>query len=740
MRLSLIAVLVCVVSVTALPGSSQAAAATPRIDLNVLVVTDGTPWVQAISQQLASEGVPTTVVDLSSPSRPVITGAFLSDTLAGGTPRAKFQGVVLPSDAPPGLSAAEQAAIVAFEQSFDVRQVDAYVYPGASVGLNPPFYAGSFDGSTTTATASARSDAFRYLNGPVTFEGSPGGNGSYGYLATPLPDNPTTGTHFEPYLTGSAPGATGTGTLAGVYTGGGRQQLVLTFAYNYYQQQYRSLAHGIVDWVTKGVHLGYWRNYFTTHIDDIFSSDSRWSDVGKCTPGEGDCAAAVPATTPIRMVPADVTNAASWQVQHNYTLDLLYNGDGSVQAGGSADPLTGSLLANKALFRWLNHTYSHPFLGCVQDFTVIPWRCRTDASGNTVWTDRATVDNEIAANIQFARSNGLPIRANELVSGEHSGTRILPQQTADNPNFVNAVTQNGIGWLGLDASREPAQRQIGSALGVPRHPINVFFNVATAREEVSEYNWIYTSKADGGSGICEANPTTTTCIAPLDPATGWSQYILPLQVQITLGYVLSNDPRPFYMHQSNLTEDRLALQAIGGILAAYRRTFATNTPVVSQTMTDAGTALRRQAVWAQTLSARTVSGYVQGNTMTLTGPAGTNVPVTAPAGTTDGWARTFGSAYAGEQSGYVTLGSSATTLKLPARRASEPLLSLRITIPLTVRSAGSPVTATVNGAAVTITSPAGRATLPRLAATGPSPVQPPPRALRQPQHRTTAGG
>jgi hypothetical protein len=746
MRSSVVAVLACVASVTGLLVSSEAAAAgSPRIDLNVLVVTDGTPWVQAIHQQLSSEGVPTTVVDLSSSARPVITSAFLSDKLADGTPHAKFQGVVLPGDAPSGLSAAEQSALATFEQSFNVRQVDAYVYPGANVGLNPPVYSGSLDATTATATASARSDTFRYLNGPVTFEGSPGGNGSYGYLATPMPDDPLTGAHFEPYLTESVPGGLATGTLAGVFTKNGRQQLVLTFAYNYYQQQYRFLAHGIVSWVTRGVHLGYWRNYFSTHIDDVFSSDARWSDIGKCTPGEGDCAAGVPPTTPIRMVPADVTNAVSWQQQNNYTLDFLYNGASSVEAGGSADPLTVSLLANKRAFWWLNHTYTHPFLGCVQDFTVIPWRCQSDAAGNVVWVDQATINSEIADNIRFANANALPIRANELVSGEHSGTKILPQQPIDNPNFVNSVTQNNIGWLGLDASREPAQRQIGSALGGPRHPINVFFNVATAREEVSEYNWIYTSKANGGSGICETNPSTT-CITPLDPITGWSSYILPLQVKITLGYVLSNDPRPFYMHQSNLAEDRLALQAVGGVLSAYRNAFAANAPVVNQTMTDSGVALQRQGAWAQTRDAGTVRGYVQGSTVTVSGPAGTSVPVTVPAGTTVGLVGTFGDSYAGELSGYTTLRSSPTSLRLPSTTYSAPTLPFGVLATLLAPLTGrSPVTATISGTAVTITDPAGTHTLPQLAATSPPPADAPVRqsgltAGSQPLNRATTGG
>ena len=103
---------------------TAAAAGPARLDLRVLLVTDGTPWVEGIRSQLASEGVPTTILSLADPSRPVITAGFLADDLADGTPHAKFDGIVLPGDAPTGLSADEQAALAAFEQGFGVRQVD----------------------------------------------------------------------------------------------------------------------------------------------------------------------------------------------------------------------------------------------------------------------------------------------------------------------------------------------------------------------------------------------------------------------------------------------------------------------------------------------------------------------------------------------------------------------------------------------------------------------------------------
>ncbi|MFE3505645.1 hypothetical protein [Kitasatospora sp. NPDC059160] len=701
---------------TVLPASATSS----RVDLNVLVVTDGNPWVEGIRQQLAAEGVPTTVIDLTSAGRATITAGFLADTLADGTPHGHFEGVVLPNDAPTQLSAAELSTLTGYEQTYQVRQVDAYVWPGANTGLAAPTWSGSLDATTATATAAARGDAFHYLNGPVAFEGTAGGSGSYGYLPTPLPDNPATGSHFEPYLTETVPGTGTQGSLAGVYTSGGRQQLVLTFAYNSYQQQFRLLAHGIVDWVTKGVHLGYWRNYFSAHIDDLFNANSRWSQSGDCTPGEGDCVGSVPATTPIRMTPADVSATVAWEQQNGYTLDFLFNGGPSLDyadANGGTDPLTTALLANKNSFMWLDHTYQHPFLGCVQNFTVIPWKCQTDSTGAVQYVDQATVNSQIQQNIQFGQANGLPFRPGELVAGEHSGTVMLPQQPADNPNFLAALSQNNIQWLGVDASRETGQRQIASALGVPRHPVNVFYNVSTESDEVSEYNWLYASKANGGSGNCEANPATTTCITPLDLNRGWADYVLPMQTRITLGYVLSNDPRPFFMHQSNLTDDRLALQTLTDILSTYRGWYTADTPMVNQTLTDAGTTLQQQTAWQQTRTAGTVSGYVQGGVVTVQGPTGTAVPVTVPTGTTVTGGAAFGSAYAGEQSGYTTLGTAPTALTVSsalfgtATAGASPSAGLA----LASYSVGSPHQVRRSGTAVTVTDPFGTHVLPRLA-------------------------
>jgi len=601
------------------------------------------------------------VVDLNNGSRPAITASYLAGAV-GTTPNPHFQGVVLPNTSPAGLSADELTALSTYESTYGIREVDGYIWPSPAMGLNYPTYSGSLDAATVTVSTAAKAAGFGYLNGTYKFDGQAGGSSSYGYLST-VAD----ATNFTPYLTATTADNSATGVLAGVYTTGKRQQLELSFGYNYYQLQFRYISHGIVDWVTKGVHFGYWRNWFDVHIDDVFNYDAIWSTEGKCTPGDLNCDGYN--TTPVRMSADDVTYLKNWQTSNDYTMDMVFNGGASegykTDNNVTTDPLLVAFKnAGANNFRWINHTYTHLFLGCQQDFSVLPWRCVTDSSGNTVWVSSATINSEITKNISWASTNGIPINRAEMVAGEHSGTMILPQQPVDNPNFVKAMGANKIQVTGLDASREPALRSVGAAMGAPRHPINVFYNVSTAAQEISEYNWIYTSKADGGSGLCEGS-TTSTCISPLG-ADGWSNYILPQAESISLGFVLANDPRTFYMHQSNLVGDKLAYQVVGGMLNAYRAVYASNTPVVNGSFLSSAQDLNNQQNWTKTVDGGRVHGYVQGNKVVITGPYNTKVPVTAPNQTKNGLSN-FGSMYAGERSAYLTIGLlGSATLTLPS--------------------------------------------------------------------------
>ncbi|WP_371678850.1 hypothetical protein [Streptomyces sp. NBC_01276] len=650
-------------------ATAQAATVAPRIDLKVLVVDDGGGAVQALTAELRDTGVPYTRVDLSSASRPVIDAAFLSDTVSG-RPRAKFQGVILPNENPFGAGSAELAALTAYETTYGIRQVDAYTWAHPEVGLeytDNGGYGGTLDGTQAAVTTAGKAGPFGYLQGQVAFEdNSPLIMESYGFMAQPRAG-------YTSYLDAPVPGGTGRASLLGEYTHDGRSELVATFAYNQYQQQFRLLARGIVEWLTQGVHLGQERNYFAVHVDDVFAPDARWDKTLNCTPGDYACAGGEGKESTIRMTAADAQYAAQWQTSKNFKLDMLFNagaGEEWKTENGGTDALTAQLVADRAKYRWMNHTYTHLFLGCTQDTSITPWTCTKNAQGATNWMSRADISAQIRDNNNWAASHGIATDRTEIVTGEHSGLKTLPQQPTDNPNLAGAFADNGVKWAGSDNSREPAQRAVGAALTVPRYPMNVYYNTGTNAEMADEYNWIYTSRADGGSGLCEDNPATSTCLpAPLDVNTGYQDYIVPAEARTALRHVLANDPKPHYVHQSNLAEDRTLYPVLNQVLDTYRSLYATSAPIVNQSMKDSGVELSRRAAWDKAVANNQVTAYRIGKDVTVKAPSGVVAPVTAPNGTKKqlllGTAD-FGTAYAGTRSAWTSpdLLQSAVTLKL----------------------------------------------------------------------------
>lgn len=655
----------------ATPAAQAAAAPAPRIDLRVLVVDDGGPATAAITAELDGSGTPYTLLDLHRTNRPVIDAGFLADTV-GGRPRAKYQAVVLPNDNPFGAGSPEMAALASYEKSFAIPQVDAYTYARPEVGLDYPVnggYSGSLDGARAEVTAAGKAGPFGYLDGSVPFEdNSPSVGESYAHVA-----RPAAGADFTSYVDAPLPGSQQRGSIVGEYRHDGRRELVVTFVYNQHQQQFRLLARGIVNWLTQGVQIGAARNYFAVHVDDVFGADDRWDSVLNCTPGDVDCAPGQGEPDPIRMTADDAQYAAQWSATKGFTLDMVYNGGGSElfkEEHGGSDPLAQQLTADKDAYRWVNHTYNHPFLGCVQDVTVVPWVCAKNADGSTKYVSRSTISAQIADNRSWGRRAGLPLRNDELVTGEHSGLRILPQQPDDNPNLAPALADNAVAWLGSDNSRDRAQRRVGSALTVPRYPMNVFYNAGRTAEQIDEYNWIYTRAADGGSGICETAANSTCLAEPLDTVTGYADYVVPLEARIGLGHAMANDPRPHFIHQSNLAEDRIAYPVLNRIIDDYAALYADSTPLVNLRQRDIGAELRDRAAWNTAVKAGQVTAYRIGDAVTVQAPGGVRVTATMPAGTRQNLllgTAGFGSAYAGAVSGWVGPGllQDRVTLTLP---------------------------------------------------------------------------
>ncbi|MCI3920545.1 fibronectin type III domain-containing protein [Paenibacillus sp. TRM 82003] len=632
-------------SAAALPA--QAATGT-RVDLRVLVVTDGSVSVNALTTQLDREGVPYTSVDLRDGSRAAIGSPFLVDATTGA---ARYQAVVLPSADPAGLGEDEQEALAAYEARYGIRQVNAYVYPGTGTGALA-LSAGFLDGAAGTVTDAGRADGFSELSGAFPIDDfDTGVQEVYGYLAAADPALPA-GDRVTPLLTATTGGVSG--AVAWEYESGGREQLMVSAAYNDSMQWFNTVAHGVVSWMTRGVHLGHHRAYFDVQVDDVFLPDGRWSVTGNCTPGD-DCVDPATATTDIRMTAADVQRLSAWQQENSFGLTMVFNGGGSEAAkaeGDGTDALTDAFMARKGEFTWVNHTFSHPYLGCIQIAPTVvgqPWHCATGADetprqdaeipgqedGGVQWASQEFITGQLRDNIDWARTNALPgFDASELVTGEHSGLRTLPNQPQDNPFLAPALEAAGVTTIASDASREKDQRAVGAAVTVPRHPMNVYYNAGTYQDQIDEYNWYYTSRSNGGSGICEDNPATSTCITPLPAGTAaeakasYDGYLKPLEVRNALRYVLADDPRSFYVHQSNLAEDGLVYPVVEGVLEEYRATHTADAPLVTLSLTGQARQLARSSAWRE--ASADVTAYVDDEGVHVSGPAGTTVPLTLP--------------------------------------------------------------------------------------------------------------
>jgi hypothetical protein len=472
-------------------------------------------------------------------------------------------------------------------------------------------------------TAAGKAAAFSYLQGPVPFEDlDPQISESYAYPATPL--TLPAGATYTPFVEATLPASGVSGSILGVCARDDREEMVFSAAVNVYQLAQKLLFPGILNGRTHGVHLELSRLSFSVHVDDVFRESGRWSDSMHCTLSES-CSGQTGRR--ILMTPADVDFLVAWQDRQGMKLDLAFHAGSYVDRldDVEARSMGARLIANKRALRWINHTYNREFMDCTPDFSG---RCAIDVAGQVAWISPTTIRDAISKNLAFATSSQLQLDASELITGDHTGLRRPGSDAGDNPNLLSVLGELKVAWVGVNASAERDQRVlIGETRTVPRYPTNLFYNVATKVEEAQVYNWVYTSRLDGGSGVCDPRGN---CLKRIDLGTGFDTVIAPRETRIALLHVLANDPRPHYVSQSSLTEDRILYPVADAVLAQYRRYYTPNAPLANPTMREAGLELKNRAGFQR--GRGRVSGYVQGGALVLnvTGDAEpVPVPVTA---------------------------------------------------------------------------------------------------------------
>lgn len=376
-----------------------------RVELRVLLLSaDGSePGYAAWRAALDREGIPYDAIVAAQAA--ALTDATLADYEAG---HARYQAVITASGdlgqqvTNPGqtvsrlsvLSDAEWAALDKFERTFGIRRLSDDTAATPAHGLVAGGGAWQ-DGQVGRLTADGRA-AFPYLKGPVAIaDDAPGPqNDAFGTAATPV--DPAKWRTLLASPSGAA--------FLGIYTpGDGREEMVMTVASNQYQNHNQLLRHGMLNWVTRGVFLGFQRNYLELHVDDLFVGDDAWDEATNTT--NYDPAAAS------RMTPGDVDRAIAWSRSRGLRIDMAYN------AGGTApgDPLTAKFAdpAVRNAFGYINHTLDHPNLDC---------------------STAEFITSQVRQNAARADQLGLPDDPSELVTGEHSG---LANARPGNPGTID---------------------------------------------------------------------------------------------------------------------------------------------------------------------------------------------------------------------------------------------------------------------------------------------------------------
>lgn len=580
-------------AVTALPNHTL----DPR-DMRILLISaiGGTdPDYQAMTAFLNQLGIPFDTLIAS-------TTDLTPDMLWDGASHGYYQGVILTDgdllyDAGGGnyvtaFTVSDWQALYDYETMFGVRQVTSYTIPGM-----PESYGLVWNGATQDTGANplkaslttAGKSLFPYLNAnnPITIQYA------WTYLATV--EAPQPNTVVTPLLT------TANGYTIAVTKkyADGRENLAITAENNYFLTHSQLLSYGILNWVTKGVFLGERHVTMTVQPDDLFIEDDIWNTQ------------AMTDTTGIsyRLTGNDFKQFVSWQksIRTRYPLasglkiEWPFNADGTDPNNYDyKDTLTPTVLNNKGQFNWINHTFSHANLDSI---------------------DAATLTTEIQKNNNYAVTNKLaPYYTDSMIEPDISGLF--------NPVFATtAYQQLGIRYIISDASRPEwsnpspnagfySQYQPGLLI-IPRHASNLFYNLTTPAEWVSEYNCYY-----GPQGVCPDLPNSTRWSQDLN-----YQQILDDESNFWLSYLLKWDIDPLMFHQPNARAYDGTHSLLGDLMEATltKYTALYNLPIRNLTQHEVGIRMANRMAY----NASGVKGVLYpGQKIVLTTTNAASIPVT----------------------------------------------------------------------------------------------------------------
>ncbi len=601
------------------PGDmARAATATKTVDMKVLVIAaDGNETdFPAITAFLSQIGIP---YDTLIGTQTQLTW----DKLSNGFDHGYYQGIILATGNLGYLNPAnnqwesafdgnEWYALWTYETMFGIRQVTSYTYPGGwpdSYGLNLVTYTTSAINATLTT---AGQQVYPYLKSNVQIPI----NNTWTYLATVIDPAVTT-----PLVT------SGNYAIAAIHNyADGRQNLAVTTGNNPYLLHSLLLSYGTINWVTKGLFLGERHAYIDPQVDDLLIDSDMWDTT------------AMTDTTGIlfRMSGTDLTKVVTWQnsaratypFASTLTLEMAYNGEG---ASGiyTPDTLTPAVIANKQHFNWVSHTFTHANLDQI-----------TYADATT----ELTQNHQSALNLALSRYYQDALVQPDI-SGLYNGVFHLAAKDFGIKYLISDTSQSA--WNNPSPNAGYYSTFQPSILIIPRRPTNLFYNLRTPAEWVSEYNCFY-----GPTGTCAGGRFRF-----------WSQnltyaQILDRESDMWLQYLLKWDIDPLMFHQANLGAyngtNSLLGDLINATLAKYNAVYTL--PIIGINQHDIGIKMaNRMAYNASGIAASMIP--CQSITLTTNQPA--LIPMTGInyGPTTE--------VYGGQNISYIPMGANQS-LTIPA--------------------------------------------------------------------------
>jgi hypothetical protein len=204
-------------------------------------------------------------------------------------------------------------------------------------------------------------------------------------------------------------------------------------------------------------------------------------------------------------------------------LEWAFNGEGTTDIWDYPDTLTPAVMQNHLPFNFVNHTMTHANL----DFITY-----TEARRELVLNHRVAINNGIT---NYFRDS--------MVQPDISGLY--------NAQFALAAKDFGIKYLISDTSRPGWDNPTPNAgfysqfqpsiLIIPRRPSNLFYNLSTPEEWVSEYNCYYGPNAECADGRWSYWPQDLNY-----------EQLIDKESDVWLTYLLKWDIDPLMFHQANV--------------------------------------------------------------------------------------------------------------------------------------------------------------------------------------------